>query len=144
MIIFPSYWDFLNWEFKKCYSTFQAIWPKKMVPELINMSQSDFLSELPWGKILLSCTLFQWCTFCQRYRTTNAQDKSSSVMVGRHLWFPPALRCDLLDAPLSLWWWRNRSCTFSSLKKRCFLKQKPMLSLPLKNWLLFLAILIKA
>lgn len=80
----------------------------------------------------------------KRYPTTNAQDKSSSVMVGRHFWFPPALRCDLLDAPLSLWWWRNRSCTFSSLKKRCFLKQKPMLSLPLKNWLLFLAILIKA
>lgn len=82
--------------------------------------------------------------FRQRYPTTNAQDKSSSVMVGRHFWFPAALWCDLLDAPLSLWWWRNRSCTFSSLKKRCFLKQKPMLSLPLKNWLLFLAILIKA
>lgn len=121
--------------------------PRKLtisVPELINLSQSDFLSEFAWGKILLSCTLFQSCTFWQRYPTTNAQDKSSSAMVGRHLRFPPALRCDLLDAPLSLWWWRNRSCTFSSLKKRRFLKQKPMLSLPLKNWLLFLAILIKA
>lgn len=95
-------------------------------------------------QILLSYTQFQSCTFWQRYPTTNAQDKSSSVMVWKHLWFPPALRCDLLDAPLSLWWWRNRSCTFSSLKKPRFLKQKPMLSLPLKNWLLFLAILIKA
>lgn len=55
--------------------------------------------------------------FRQRYPTTNAQDKSSSVMVGRHFWFPAALWCDLLDAPLSLWWWRNRSCTFSSLEK---------------------------
>lgn len=94
--------------------------------------------------ILLSCTLLHSWAFRQWYPTTNVQDKSSSVMVGRHFWFPPALRCDLLDAPLSLWWWRNRSCIFSSLKKRCFLKQKPMLSLPLKNWLLFLAILIKA
>lgn len=71
-------------------------------------------------QILLSYTQFQSCTFWQRYPTTNAQDKSSSVMVWKHLWFPPALRCDLLDAPLSLWWWRNRSCTFSSLKKTTF------------------------
>lgn len=38
--------------------------------------------------------------------------------------------------PPSLWWWRNRSCTFSSMEKKkkwCFLKQNTMLSLPLKN-----------
>lgn len=56
-------------------------------------------------------------TFGQRDPTTNAQDKSSSVVVARHFWFPAALRCDLLDAPLALWWWRNRSCTFSSLRE---------------------------
>lgn len=66
---------------------------------------------------MLSCTRLQSWTFGQRDPTTNAQDKSSSVVVGRHFWFPAALRCDLSDAPLALWWWRNRSCTFSSLRE---------------------------
>lgn len=138
------------------YFFFLSYWVR--VPLLIELKKKKKTHSRKWSNFFLerrtcfsfrqiyclSCTLLHSWAFRQWYPTTNVQDKSSSVMVGRHFWFPPALRCDLLDAPLSLWWWRNRSCIFSSLKKRCFLKQKPMLSLPLKNWLLFLAILIKA
>lgn len=86
-----------------------------------------------WAGFAFVATGFIYCHALQVYfsdlvfwsvQQTSAQDKSSSVVLWNLWWIPPpppptttALRTDLLDVPLSLCCWGERSCTFSSLKK---------------------------